>query len=298
MISANVFDIKRFGINDGGGIRTVLFLKGCPLRCRWCQNPEGFESGIRVWHARGACVRCRSCAAVCKRNALRFDERGLAIGEDCVLCGECVRACPTGAVRFDAKKMSVDEALEHIEKDRAFFGSEGGVTLSGGECTASPEFSLAVLWKCKEKGIHTAIETCMHAPPETMDAFAEVTDQILADIKLIDPIRHVKATGTGNALILENIRRLSGRSDLLLRIPLIPGFTADRENLEGIAAFIASLDVDVKPPVQLLNFNPMCREKYDSLRRTYGFDTNQRALAREKIRECESIMADYGLSVH
>ncbi len=295
MISANVFDVKRFAINDGHGIRTVLFVKGCPLRCKWCQNPEGIFPDVRVWYAKGMCVDCKSCVAACKPGAISWDERGALIDQEkCTRCGDCTVACPTGAIRFDGMRMSVEEALSEIEKDRDFYEKDGGVTLSGGECIASPEFSLAVLKGCKERGIGTSIETSLYAKPETVDAFAELTDRMIADIKLIDPARHKALTGVDNGLILSNIRRLSERkTNLLLRTPLIPGFTDDVENITGIAEFVASLNADI--PVELLNFNPMCRDKYESLRIPYQFDSNQREIPENEVQALKQILTNHGL---
>ena len=296
MITANVFDIKRFSINDGDGIRTTIFLKGCPLACKWCQNPEGLIPEIQLWYAKSICVGCKSCIAACDAGALRWDERGVAIDHvACTRCGDCVTACPTGAIRFDARQMSVEEALVEIEKDRPFYGTDGGVTLSGGECMMSPAFSLGVLRGCRERGINAQIETSLFASTETVDAFAEVTDKIIADSKLIDLARHKEATGADNTLILSNIRRLAGKgAKLLIRVPLIPGFTDDEENIRGIAAFVASLKQNV--PVELLNFNPMCREKYESLRETYQFEPNQREIPQERVDALKQILTEYGLT--
>ena len=295
MITANIFDSKRFSINDGEGIRTTLFLNGCPLRCAWCQNPEGISPEIRVWYAKNICAGCRACVAACKAGAIGWDERGAKIDQNaCTRCGNCVKACPTGAVRFDAREMSVTEALREIEQDEAFYGADGGVTLSGGECMMSPEFSLAVLNGCRERGIGTNIETCLYAKPEVVDAFCAATDQIFADLKLIDPLRHKAATGVDNALILENFRRLAAKkANLVVRVPLIPGFTADEENIAGIAAFVASLNAGF--PVELLNFNPMCREKYESLRLPYRFSPDERELPQETVRKLKKILTDHGL---
>lgn len=295
MITANIFDVKRFSVNDGDGIRTTLFIKGCPLRCAWCQNPEGIDPQIRVWYAKNVCAGCRACVAACGEGTIGWDEKGADVDKQkCTLCGRCVSACPTGAIRFDAKRMSVEEAVAEIEKDAAFYGRDGGVTLSGGECMASPEFSLAVLKACRERGIGTVIETSLYAPPETADAFYETTDRIIADIKLIDPARHKAGTGVDNALILGNIRRMAERkADLLLRTPLIPGYTDDEENIEGIAKFVSSLNADV--PVELLNFNPMCRDKYESLRIPYRFDPNQREIPEQKVQALKQILTGYGL---
>ncbi|HAX40845.1 MAG TPA: glycyl-radical enzyme activating protein [Clostridiales bacterium] len=295
MITANVFDIKRFSINDGDGIRTTIFLKGCPLACKWCQNPEGLIPEIRLWYARNICVSCKSCIVACEENALRWDDRGVAIDHaSCTRCSECVVACPTGAIRFDAREMSVAEALEEIKKDRPFYGTDGGVTLSGGECMVSPAFSLGVLRGCRECGINAQIETSLYARPEIVDAFAETTDKIIADIKLIDPARHYLATGVDNALILSNIRRLAQQdTNLLIRVPLIPGFTDDEENMRGIAKFVSSLGRDI--PVELLNFNPMCREKYESLRKTYQFDPDEREIPQQRVDALKQILTDCGL---
>lgn len=295
MMRANVFDIKRFSINDGDGIRTTIFLKGCPLSCKWCQNPEGLIPEIRLWYAKNICVACKSCIASCKVGALSWDARGVAIDHDtCTRCGACVVACPTGAIRFDAKEMQLEEVLQEIERDRPFYGADGGVTLSGGECMASPAFSLGVLRACRERGINAQIETSLYARVETVDAFAEAADRIIADIKLIDPARHLRETGVDNALILRNIRHLSQKgTHLLLRVPLIPGFTDDEENIRGIAQFVASLGREI--PVELLNFNPMCREKYESLRQRYAFDPNQREIAQERVDALKQILTDHGL---
>ena len=296
MITANVFDIKRFSINDGDGIRTTIFIKGCPLRCKWCQNPEGLNPEIQLWYAKNLCVSCKSCIAACKENALDWDARGVRIDQNaCTHCGACVTACPTGAIRFDAREMSVEEVLLEIEKDRPFYGKDGGVTLSGGECMASPAFSLGILSGCRERGIGTSIETSLYAKPETVDAFGEAADQILADIKLIDPARHRVGTGVDNAPILRNIERLAKNgANLLIRVPLIPGYTDDAENIEGVARFVSSLGRDV--PVELLNFNPMCREKYDALREEYAFSPDQREIPQERVQALKRILTDYGLT--
>jgi len=297
MIRANIFEIKRFGINDGDGIRTVLFVKGCPLRCQWCHNPEGISPDIHLWNVRAQCVGCGSCIAACPRNALAADSRGIRIDETrCNLCGDCIRACPTGAMKPDAVSMSVDEAVAEILRDEVFFGENGGVTLSGGECTASPEFSLAVLKACRDRGIHTAIETSMYAPEKVMRDFADNTDSIIADIKILDAQKHKDATGVDNALILRNFEWLarSGK-DILIRIPLIPGYTADEENIADIAAYIAG--VNKQTPVELINFNPMCTGKYESLRREFISNTRLAPYPRGEMEKYARIVKDHGLSV-
>jgi pyruvate formate lyase activating enzyme len=297
MTSANVFDIKRFGINDGEGIRTVFFLKGCPLRCAWCQNPEGLTPDIRLWYARRRCVGCKACVAACPESAVAFDGSGVSIDDEkCTRCGLCVKACPTGALRFDAARMTVAEALREVEKDRVFYESSGGgVTLSGGECTMSPAFSLELLAACKALGVNTAIETCLEVPTETLKAFLPVTDRFLADVKLADPALHKAFTGADNALILKNLTMLAeSESDLFLRIPLIPGFTATEENVRAIGELIAKLPRKI--PVELINYNPMCREKYFALRKTYPV-SDTAPLGRARVARFREILKNLGLNV-
>lgn len=297
MTSAYIFDIKRFGINDGAGIRTVLFLKGCPLSCLWCQNPEGLTPDIRLWYARHRCVGCKSCIGACPYGALSFYDQGVCIDHDaCERCGRCIDVCPTGALQFDAMEMTVEEALSEVKKDRVFYdASGGGVTLSGGECTASPAFSLELLAACKGRGINTAIETCLHTNPKTLQAFLPVTNKIIADIKLADPKSHKAATGVNNVLILKNLMMLARTDcDLLVRVPLIPGFTATEENIRAIGLLIASLPRSI--PVELLNYNPMCREKYEALHKIYPV-RESRPLESGQLLAYKGILAGYGLKV-
>ena len=296
MNRVNIFDIKRFGVNDGHGIRTVLFIKGCPLCCKWCHNPEGISHDIHLWRMAGRCVSCGSCVAACTCGALSVDEQGIRIDDSqCNLCGDCVRACPTGAMQPDAVSMSVDEVMAEIARDEVFYGETGGVTLSGGECTASPAFSLEVLKRCRERGIHTAIETCMYAPTAVMREFAQKADSIIADIKLIDSKRHKEATGADNALILRNFEELArSKKDLIVRIPLIPGYTADEENIAGIAQYIAGVNKQV--PIELINFNPMCIGKYTSLRRDF-INAPAFLYPHSRMQELAGIVSDQGLSV-
>ncbi len=269
MNTANIFDIKRFGTNDGSGIRTVIFIKGCPLSCLWCHNPEGQFKDNRIWCINNLCIGCSSCIAACKVKAITQLEKGVCVDKSsCTLCGACIKACPTGALRIDGVKMSVAEVMAEIEKDRVFYGREGGVTLSGGECTASPAFSLELLEECRKASIHTAIETCLYAKPEVIAAFMEATDLILADIKLLDPVLHKKMTGVDNALILSNFKMLAkGAKHLIVRIPMIPGYTASALNVGEIAEFVAA--ENPKIPIELLNYNPLCEGKYYALGKDY-----------------------------
>ncbi len=297
MSAAAVFDLKRFALHDGDGIRTTLFIKGCPLRCAWCQNPEGLSSGIRLWYTRNDCLGCRACERSCGLHAIAWGEEGVRVDRArCNLCGDCVKACPAGALRFDGELVSAQDAIAEIRKDRVFFGRDGGVTLSGGECMQSPDFTLEVLRGCRKLGIGTHIETCLYAPAETVAEIADLCDCVIADIKLMDPVRHKAATGMDNALILENIRMLAKRgTNLLLRTPLIPGYTDDAENIAAIADFVASLGADI--PLELLNFNPMFVGKYKALGLECAFGADQKELPRERVNTLRQIVEDHGVRV-
>lgn len=297
MISANIFDIKRFGVHDGGGIRTVLFVKGCPLRCRWCQNPEGLDPNIQLWWHENSCVHCEGCVQACKRQALQANKEGILIDhEKCNLCLDCVRECPTGALRPNALEMTVEQAVREIEKDMPFYGELGGVTLSGGECTMAPEFSLAVLAACKKRGIHTCIETSMHTNSLIMQGFVQATDRMIVDLKLFDAKRHKEATGVDNSLILKNFNYVAKhKKEVLVRIPLIPGYTADEKNITEIALFIKSINDSI--PIELLNYNPMCVAKYKSMHQTMRGLETAKAFSKEELERFAELIRKRGIAV-
>lgn len=256
-----VFDVKRFAVHDGEGIRTTLFLKGCALRCAWCQNPEGLDVGVRVWRRPGRCVGCGLCHVTCACRAVGAGPTYAIDPEKCVRCGECVRECPTGALAFDGWTVDAQEISEQLLRDRVFFGARGGVTLSGGEVLCQAEFARAVLAHVKRAGVDTAIETALYAPQSTLEALLPVVDHVIADIKCLDDAAHRRMTGQGNAQILANYAFLVRSGvDLLLRIPLIPGYTATDSNVRAIARHAHSLCPDAR--VELINYNPLCKGKY------------------------------------
>lgn len=265
----HVFDIKRFALHDGPGIRTTAFLKGCPLSCIWCQNPEGITARPVLWYAASRCIGCGKCVEICPSGAL-----SPAIDIDryaCTRCGACVTACPSGALHWDSREYTARELAEQLLKDAVFYESSGGgITLSGGEPMACPDFSLEVLDICGSRGFHTAIETSLFASRKTVNRFIPLTDLFLADLKIIDDEAHRKHTGVSNRLILENLRHVAkaGKA-LIVRVPLIPGITDTRENIEGISRFVSALEEDV--PVELLSFNPLAESKYRTLGLPYPF---------------------------
>jgi pyruvate formate lyase activating enzyme len=271
---ARSFDIQRFSVHDGPGIRSTLFLKGCPLRCAWCQNPEGLEGAIRLWHFANLCERCGTCVETCPRHALSLGADGVDIDHAaCDLCGKCVEACPRNALAFDGRELGVDEAVTQLAADRLFFDrSGGGVTFSGGDPLLQADFVAAVAGKLKALGIHTAVETSLFAGWEKIEPLLPVIDLFIVDLKLADPARHAALTGQDNAAILANARRLAaalaGTGRLLFRVPLVPGMTADQGNLAALAGIAAAIDPSV--PVELMNFNPLAAAKYRRMRREHA----------------------------
>lgn len=273
-ITGLIFNVQRFSLHDGPGIRTTVFLKGCPLRCFWCHNPEGLHPWPEVQFFPGRCVGCGECEKVCPQGAQqvladgrRFYDRGR-----CTQCGACVEACVAESLRLVGKRVTLDEALGEVLADRAFYEtSGGGVTLSGGEPFIQPAFTRALLTACKAEGLHTAIETSAFCPWEAMEAVLPVTDLWMVDIKHLDGEKHRQATGVSNRQILENIRRLAETGQpLVLRVPVVPGVNDTPAEIGAIAEFVQTLNLRrarSAPPLslELLPFHRLAGEKYRSL---------------------------------
>ncbi|MBN1129919.1 MAG: glycyl-radical enzyme activating protein [Chitinispirillaceae bacterium] len=262
--SGTIFDIKRFSINDGPGIRTTVFFKGCPLRCVWCHNPEGLSDRPQVFWEERRCMGDRhQCAVSCPKGALHRTDSGWVIdGDTCDLCEECARQCPTEAFRLIGRRMDADDVVAAVIKDRVFFDtSGGGVTFSGGEPLMQHRFLKVLLARCKEAGIHTAVDTCGYASWKVMAPLLPATDLFLYDIKLVDDAAHKRYTGVSNRTILENLKRLAeGHKEVLIRIPLIPGIVASERNIFDSIALLKGLP-GLKN-VSLLNFHQGGRQKY------------------------------------
>ncbi len=242
--SGILFDVKQFALHDGPGIRTTAFLKGCPLSCSWCHNPESQNSKPELMFWEERCVGCGACVSACAvraisiRDACAVTDRGA-----CTACGECAAACPAGARAIAGKTWAVDRLLEEIEKDLLFYDeSGGGVTLSGGEPLAQAPFVVSVLTLCREHRIHTAVDTCGYADWEDLERVAQATDLFLYDVKHVDDDRHRELTGVSNDRILENLRRLDkeGRA-LWIRYPLVPDLNDGDEDVAALGEFVAHL---------------------------------------------------------
>ena len=253
-VNGFIFDIKKYAIHDGPGIRTTVFFKGCPLQCQWCQDPESWKKEPELGLRTGRCVRCGRCVEVCTHQAITMiDDLPSTDPSKCSLCGECVDACTTGAREIIGQKISVGQVMTEIEKDAVFYEqSGGGVTFSGGEPLMQPVFLLMLLIQCQLQRIHTAVDTSCYVKPDFLGKISEKTDLFLCDIKHMDSDMHKRFTGVENNLILDNIKRLSeAGKEIIIRIPIISGFNDDKANIEATAKFTSSLSnisrIDILP---------------------------------------------------
>lgn len=253
MLKGLVFNIQRFSLHDGPGIRTTVFLKGCPLRCAWCHNPEGFVGRAELEYNPVKCIGCGRCSVCPKKCHVTADGVHTFDRTACVRCFRCVDACPAGALLQAGKLYTVDEVMKQVEADRPYYeNSGGGMTLSGGEPLLQPDFSYALLAAAKEKGFNTAMETSGFAKPETIKEISPLVDLFLFDYKVTDPDDHKKYTGVDQAPILENLMTLNeeGRP-IVLRCPIIPGVNDNERHFDAVASLSGKLDsvirVDLEP---------------------------------------------------
>lgn len=240
-----IFDIKKFAVHDGPGIRTTVFLKGCPLRCAWCHNPEGIAPGPEIMVFADRCVRgCRDCLAACPRGALKKVRNAILLDRGlCDGCGACAEVCPAEALQSAGRTVSVAAVMDEVARDIPFYErSDGGVTFSGGEPLAQPEFLRELLLACRAQSIHTAVDTSGHAPFSAYEKLLPLVDLFLYDLKIIDDERHRRFTGVSNRLILENLEKLSrSGAALSLRVPLLPGVNDADDDLRALARFCSAL---------------------------------------------------------
>jgi pyruvate formate lyase activating enzyme len=263
-MKGTIFDVRRFSIHDGPGIRTAAFLKGCPLNCWWCHNPESQSGAIQIYCRTPQCIGCGTCASVCPVSAVSLDNKVAKVDSaSCNLCGACVEACPSGAMTAVGRQIEAEQLVAEMERDRLFFNeSGGGVTFSGGEPLAQPDFLIEMLERSGRSGLHRVVDTSGYASRDVMMAVAKQTDLILFDIKLMDDAMHRKHTGVSNAGILDNLKSITSAGFRLeIRIPMIPSITSDEKNITAAAAFIA--DLDSKPRVKLLPYHRAAMHKYE-----------------------------------
>jgi len=296
MTTGIIFNIQRYSIHDGPGIRTTVFLKGCPLNCWWCQNPESQLSGQEMVFWEDRCIGCGACSLNCPSGAIQMENKKPVTDKNkCNLCGECSRICPAQAREMIGKKLTAEEIIKEVEKDLVFYEeSGGGVTFSGGEPLKQFEFLESLLICCQEKKIHTAVDTSGYVSWEILDKIIPKVDLFLYDLKIMDSERHKKYTGISNEIILENLKKLSSvHNNIFVRFPVIPGINDDYQNIRETGEFLSSLKI---AQVNLLPYHYIGIDKYKRLGKKYKLADIQPP-SKEKLSEVFAILRKFSLNV-
>lgn len=289
------FNIQKFSIHDGPGIRTTVFFKGCPLRCEWCSNPESQIKNVQILHDQSKCSHCLSCVVACPNGAITHEDNKIIINEDkCVGCLTCVNSCPNRALSYEGDYQTIEEIVDICMQDIDFYEeSGGGVTISGGEGMSQPEFLKKLIAELKKHSVHVAIETTGYVKKETFEELARELDLLLFDVKHYDREKHYNGTKVYNDLIVENLKwAIDNGIEVLPRIPVIPDFNDSLEDAEGLAKLL--VEVGAKK-VQLLPFHQFGEKKYELLNRNYKYK-NKKALYPEDLEEYQKIFEDKGLN--
>lgn len=299
---AFIFNRQKYNMYDGPGVRTLVFFKGCPLRCKWCSNPEGLEKKYQIMLKPTMCTSCGACVPVCPVGIHRIASDGthtINRKVDCIGCGKCVESCYNNALKVTGEMCTISELLDYIEEDRAFYDqSGGGVTLGGGEVTGQPEAAINLLMACKQVGINTAIETCGYARKETILKFAEFTDLFLFDIKHIDPDRHFELTGVRNETILENLEELlHRRHNVKIRMPMLKGINDSEAEIRGVIEFLMPYkDYKNFEGIDLLPYHKLGVNKYIQLGMEYPIEGDP-SLSEEDLDRIEGWIKEYDFPV-
>ncbi len=288
-----ITEIKRFATHDGPGIRTAVFMKGCPLKCRWCSNPETINLDPQLYFIQKRCKDFGACISVCPEKAISADAKNIILlnREKCTECFLCVENCMNNAFQQIGKEYSTEEIIREIKKDIPFYGNDGGVTLSGGEPLFQHEFSLSILKRCKEEGISTVLDTSGYATREIIEEILKYTGLVLLDIKHMDTEKHRNETGAGNEIILKNAEFIAGKTKIRFSLPLIPGFNDDDKNIEETAKFAVFLKVkfiDINP------FHTFGADKYGYLGLSNPYPIYLPS-TKEDILRVKNIIEKYGL---
>jgi len=271
LTGGTIFDIQGFSVHDGPGCRTLIFFKGCTLRCKWCSNPEGLHQFPEPLYNVGKCLFDNLCIEACKRNAITPVDAKLVFNlELCRNCSsfECAAACCSGALKIAGYYITTEKLYELIRRDRQYWGDRGGITLTGGEPFLQPDFAASILKICYDANIHTSIETCGNIPLTNIERSLDYTEWIFYDLKQMDSKRHLDVTGTENRLILDNARKLAYlfRGRLVFRLPLVPGFNDDDAHIQKVSDFLRSIGKD---EINILPVHHLGREKYALLGMKY-----------------------------
>lgn len=298
MITGTIFDIKKFSLHDGPGIRTTVFFKGCDMRCQWCHNPESHRPEPELMFRPDRCIGCQSCLTVCTQKAISLNGGVITQhNEKCIQCGRCVDVCDARAREMVGWESTVEEVMAEIEKDVPFYAeSGGGVTFSGGEPLLQKDFLSALLHSCTARGIHTAVDTCGYVDWKDIDSIRKHTDLFLYDLKLVDDALHRKHTGASNKNIIRNLQKLSGQGqDIIIRVPIVPGITDTEENIRHIGQLTSRLSHLRR--LDILPYFHMAAEKYHRLHRGYDL-TEARPPGAERMSRIADLLREFGLKVH
>jgi pyruvate formate lyase activating enzyme len=292
--SGAIFDIKKYSINDGPGIRTTVFFSGCPLSCWWCHNPESQSLKSEFLYRQNRCLLCGACAETCPEGAIHLNGSAITDREKCVRCQTCVSVCYSGARQFSGREVTVDEVMAQVKREIPFYDeSGGGVTFSGGEPLMQPTFLTELLTACREQEIHTTVDTSGFASWNVFEQIRGKVDLFLYDLKHMDSVRHREVTGVPNEVVLENLRKLAERGHkILVRIPLIPGINDDEENLAASGRFLASLPN--LQGVELMGYHDIAQAKYEALGWEYKL-TDTRPPTKEAMRHAAEVLKSYDL---
>lgn len=293
-----LFDIKRYSINDGPGIRITFFIKGCPLSCIWCHNPEGISIRAEKLYTRKKCIGCQICINACPQHALKLSTEGIATEKElCIRCGICTEVCPSMAMEISGKEYTADSIMKEIEKEIVFMDqSEGGVTFCGGEPLLHPELLSELLHRCGEQGIHRTVDTSLYARPEIVKTIMLHTELFLVDLKHMDTELHQRYCGVPNELILSNLKMIAeAGKDFFIRIPLIEGINADEENILRCAEFLSCLPWKRKR-VNLLLYHDIGKNKHEKLGSVYNpGNVTMSTPSVETQQRCISLFKQYGI---
>lgn len=291
-----IFDIRRYSVHDGPGIRTTVFFKGCPLDCWWCHNPESQHTQPELIVRENLCIGCGKCAEACPQGSTWQEGTTLHYNrQQCTLCGKCVAACMASAREIVGRQMSVEQVMRQVERDIPFYDeSGGGVTFSGGEPVLQWQFLVELLKACKSLELHTALDTCGFAAWDVLQRVAEYTDLFLYDLKHTDPELHLRYTGVPLAPILDNLERLAGLGKrIFLRLPLIPGINDDEANLRRLGQLAAGLPAIEQ--IDLLPYHHSAAAKYQRLDRVYRLPETQPP--GESLEATVTLLQAYGINI-